>query len=134
MEENREWMDMLSQIRKLNRIQTIVSSIICVFALVVSICCVMLFVEVYDMLPQLNDVFAQLETVLANMEQASEQLAAVDFQTVVQDMDALVVSGQQSLAQTMEKLDTIDLDTLNQAIGDLADVIEPLASFFKAFR
>ena len=134
MEQNREWIELLRQIHKSNRTQTIVSSILCVFALIASICCVMLFAKVYDMLPQLNTVITQMETVLTNLEQTSRQLAVVDFQTMVQDVDALVATGQQSLEQTMEKLNDIDFEALNQAIADLAKVIEPLAklsSFFK---
>ena len=133
MEENRELMDLLRQIQKSNRIQTVACSVMCVFALIACVFCVMLCVKVYDMLPQLNVVFAQLETVLTNLEEASRQLAVVDFQAMVQDVDTLVATGQESLEQTMEKLNTLDIETLNQAISDLAKVIEPLARFFKAF-
>ena len=133
MEENRELMELLKQIRKSNRVQTIICGILCVFALIACVCCVLLFTRVYDMLPQLDGLFTQLETVLANLEQTSRQLAAVDFESMVQDVDALVVTGQQSLEQTMGKLETIDFDALNQAIGDLAKVVEPLAKFFKVF-
>ena len=133
MEENRELMDLLRQIRRSNRIQTIVSTVLCAFALIACVCCVMLFVKIYDMIPQLSVVFEQLESILANLEQTSQQLATVDFQAMVQDVDALVATGQQSLEQTMDKLNTIDFDALNQAIGDLENVVEPLAKFFKVF-
>ena len=133
MEQNREVTEILKKIHKSNSVQTIVCSILCVFALVACVCCVILFVKVYEMLPQMNAVFAQLETILSNLEQTSEQLAAVDFQSMVQDVDALVISGQQSLEQTMEKLDAIDFKALNKAIGDLSAVVEPLAKFFKVF-
>ena len=33
-----------------------------------------------------------------------------------------------------EKLNIIDFETLNQAIEDLADVVEPLAKFFNVFN
>ena len=133
MEQNKEWMDMLKQIRRNNRTQTVLSGLICVFALIACVCCVLLFVKVYGMLPQMNTVFPQLETILTNLEQTSEQLAAVDFQSMVRDVDTLVITGQQSLEETMEKLNTVDFDALNQAIGDLSKVVEPLAAFFKAF-
>ena len=133
MEENRELMDLLRQIRRSNRIQTIVSTVLCAFALIACVCCVMLFLKIYDMIPQLSVVFEQLESILANLEQTSQQLATVDFQAMVQDVDALVATGQQSLEQTMDKLNTIDFDALNQAIGDLENVVEPLAKFFKVF-
>ena len=133
MEQNKEWMEILKQIRRNNRTQTVLNGLLCAFALIACVCCVLLFVKVYGMLPQLNAVFGQMETILTNLEQTSQQLAAVDFQSMVQDVDALVITGQQSLEQTMEKLNTIDFDALNQAIGDLSDVIEPLAAFFKVF-
>ena len=38
-------------------------------------------------------------------------------------------------AQTaLEKVSEIDIDTLNQAITDLSDVVEPMSEFFGMFR
>ena len=56
-----------------------------------------------------------------------------ELETVVGDVDSLVVTGQESLEQTMGKLESINMEKLNQAIEDLAEVIEPLAKFFKKF-
>jgi len=47
--------------------------------------------------------------------------------TPIFEGDNLVATGQTSLEQTMEKLNSIDFKTLNQAIADLSKVIEPLA-------
>ena len=134
MEENKELMELLRQIHKSNRQQVRANRLLCVFALVSLICCVVLFVTVYNMLPQLTAVVTRMDTVLGNLEQTTEQLAAMDLETMVRDVDALVVTGQESLEQTMDKLNTIDFETLNRAIEDLADVIEPLAKFFNTFR
>jgi hypothetical protein len=49
-------------------------------------------------------------------------------------VDALVSTGQQSLEQTMAKLNDIDFQTLNKAIKDLAAVVEPLAKMSSLFR
>ena len=46
----------------------------------------------------------------------------------------LVVTGEASMEMTMERLNEIDLQTLNRAIENLADVIEPLAKFFNIFN
>ena len=126
MEENRELMDLLRQIHKSNRQQVRTSRLLCFFALVSAVCCIVLLVNIYLMLPQLTDVVTRMDTVLGNLEQTTEQ-------TMISDVDSLVVTGQESLEQTMEKLNTIDFDTLNKAINDLADVIEPLARFFNSF-
>ena len=133
MEENRELMDLLRQIHKSNRQQVRTSRLLCFFALVSAVCCIVLLVNIDLMLPQLTDVVTRMDTVLGNLEQTTEQLAAMDLQTMISDVDSLVVTGQESLEQTMEKLNTIDFDTLNKAINDLADVIEPLARFFNSF-
>lgn len=133
MEENREMMELLRRIEKANRRQALSGWIMCVVAVVTALCCVMLFMTVVDLLPQINTVIAQTETVLSNLEQTTEQFSAMDLQGMVADVDTLVLTGQDSLEQTMEKLNTIDFEALNQAIEDLSDVIEPLARFFKAF-
>ena len=41
---------------------------------------------------------------------------------------------QSSVKQITDKLNAIDLDTLNAAIENLADVVEPLARFFNVFN
>ena len=70
---------------------------------------------------------------LTDLEQVGRNLAALDLESMVRNMDSLAVYAQESLQQTMEKLNTIDIETLNQAIQDLAKVIEPLAKFFGRF-
>ena len=47
--------------------------------------------------------------------------------------DALVSDSQTGLTEAMNKLNAIDIDTLNKAIESLADVIEPLAKLSNIF-
>lgn len=47
-------------------------------------------------------------------------------------VDALLTQLQATLT-ALEQFGEIDIDALNRAIENLADVIEPLASFFSAF-
>ena len=53
---------------------------------------------------------------------------------MIRNVDEPVTTSQDSLAQMMAKLNTIDFESLNRAIGDLADVVEPLANFFHIFH
>lgn len=46
----------------------------------------------------------------------------------------LVTTGQDSLEQMMARLNAVDFKSLNQAIRNLADVVEPLAKFFNVFH
>ena len=134
MEENKEMLELLRKIEKSSRAQARTGTLVCIFALVAAVSCVAALVLVLDFLPQLEGilpqihaVLEQMQTVLGNLEQTTAQLASMDLQSMVSNVDALVATGQEGLEQTMEKLNSIDLDTLNKAIGDLAKVVEPLA-------
>ena len=148
MEENKEVLQLLKQIEKANRRQTLCCIALCIFAMIAALCCIVTFVAIYQIIPQLTqivpqitavipkvtEVITQMQTVLTNLEKTTSQMAQLDLSVMVNDVNELVVTGQQSLEQTMGKLETIDFDALNGAIDDLANVIEPLARFFKVFN
>ena len=50
---------------------------------------------------------------------------------LVDNVDNLIATSQTSIEQTMEKVNAIDFETLNKAIKDLSDVIEPLVKVVK---
>ena len=140
MEQNERTLELLEKIEKTNRRQLLFTQIFCGIALVAVLFCVIALVKVNQLLPQIQDITAQMQGVLGNMEQAAGQLAALDIrgiaenvETLVGNVDMLAVSAQDSLKQTMTKLNTIDFETLNKAIEDLSAVIQPLADFFGMF-
>lgn len=121
--DNKETNRLLEQIARGSRIRTVLMA-------VAALCCVAALVLIMTLLPRVNGILTQMEHTLTNLEQVSEELNRLDLEGMVTNVDALVSSGQESLKQTMEKLDTIDLETLNQAVSDLARIIEPLARLF----
>lgn len=141
MEDNKEMLELLQAMEKTNRKQLRMARLQCVFSLLAAVCCGAVLLVVLSILPQVDTVMNQLDTVmvqtqtvLGNLEKTTAQLAAVDLENMVTDVDTLVVTGQQSLEQTMDKLNSIDIKTLNQAIEDLAAVVEPMAKFFNSFQ
>ena len=79
--------------------------------------------------------------VLENLESVTTELVSADLTGMVAHMDDLVsnVDGlvdvsQDGIENTLKKIEAIDLDTLNKAIQDLSDVLEPIANFFNGFR
>lgn len=140
MEEKNEMLELLQKIEKNSRQQATLTKVICGLALVAAIFCgctlwliYTLLPQVQDILPQINTVVTQMQVVLSNLEETTAQLSAVDFSGMIQDVDALVATAQESLEQTMGQLETIDFETLNQAIEDLAKVIEPLSKLMNVF-
>lgn len=133
MEENRKILELLERIEKTNRQQARTGRLLCVLGVLAVICCVITAAMIFNVLPQFTALMTQMETVLGNLERTTTQLAALDLERMVADVDALVVTGEESLKQTMEKLNAIDFETLNQAVHDLAAVVKPLADFFSRF-
>jgi hypothetical protein len=133
MEQNQEMMELLRKIEKSNRQKNVTNIVLCAFMLISALSCVVICVMVFRLMPQVNGLLGQMETVLTDLEQTSHALAALDLETMAGNVNSLTVLAQESLEQTMEKLNTIDFETLNKAIEDLARVIKPLADFFGRF-
>lgn len=134
MENNQELLELLQKIEKSNRQQVKLSRFVCIFALVAALCCGCTVGLVYHVLPRINTVISQMQIVLSNLEEATAQLSVIDFSGMIGDVDALVTTAQSSLDQTMNKLNTIDFQALNQAIADLASVVEPMSKLMNVFR
>ena len=130
MEESKEVLELLKEIEKNSRRQARTGKVLCLLVLVMVVCCGVLCGAVVMLMPQVETVIVQMQGVLSNLEEATAQLAAVDYAGMVSDVDALMVTGRQS----MEKLNSIDFQTLNKAIQDLADVVAPLARVTNMFK
>lgn len=141
MEENKEMLELLKKMEESSRKQLLYTRIMCGAALVMALCFVGICLLAKDLLPQVSavinqipGVMAQMETVLSNLEVVTMELAAADIAGMAEAVDTLVATGQSGLEETVRKLNSIDLDALNQAIKDLAAVIEPMAKFSKLFK
>ena len=134
MEEKQELRELLERLDQSNRQQAKYARWQCIFSIASAVCIVGLFVLVYALMPQVQALTAQTEVVLTNLTEVTDQLAGMDLGTMVENVDELVVTSQAGVEQAMQQLNTIDFDTLNQAIEDLSAVIEPLAKFFNIFH
>ena len=90
-----------------------------------------LTVQVQDLVVEADTVIGNLaveaETVMEDLGVVAETLAAADLGSIVENVNTLAADSQSAVADAMKKLDTIDIETLNKAIQDLAAVVEPLA-------
>lgn len=140
MDENKELLELLQKIEKANHQQVRLARLVCIFALIAAICCGCTFGLVYSVLPQITGILpqistvaSQMQTVLTDLEQTTAQLSVMDFTGMIDNVDTLVTTAQEGLAQTMEKFNAIDIQTLNQAIEDLAKVVEPMSKLMSVF-
>ena len=146
--------ELLLKLEKSSRQQALLGKILCVLCAAVLICSLVMTVavtgaasqlmavvtplqnvagQIEDVAGQVQAMTGQAETIMDNMEVVTQTLADADLGTMVENVNVLAAESQSVVSDAMEKLDTIDIDTLNKAIQDLSDVVEPLAKVSKFF-
>lgn len=142
MENNRE---LLEKLEKHTRQQLLFTKILCVLCVLVVICTLVLMFSItgaatklmelaaplQELTTQVQELAFEAETVMEDLGVVAEALAAADLGGIVENVNILAAESQSAVADAMKKLDTIDIATLNKAIKDLADVVEPLAKVTK---
>ena len=89
--------------------------------------------QVEDVAVQVNNMTGQAEIIMDNMEAVTQTLADADLGGMVENVNTLTTDSQTAVTEAIKKLDAIDIDTLNKAILDLSDVVEPLAKVAHIF-
>ena len=130
----------LAKIEKQNRRQLLFTKILCMLCALMLICTLVLTLsitgavqEILTIAQPLQQMADQAGTVMANLDTVAQDLADANLGSMVENVNTLAADSQTVITEAMKKLDTIDIDTLNQAIADLADVVEPLAKVSKFF-
>ena len=75
------------------------------------------------LLDQSNQIVQKLDTVAGELEEA-------DISGMLADVNLLVEDSQDTMGEAMEKIQSIDIETLNEAIDGLNAVVSPLAKLF----
>lgn len=147
MENNQQMQNILSSLEKHTRRQLLFTKILCALCAAVVIISLVLMLAVtgavsqitqlteplQEVSAQVQDMAVQAETVMDNLGTVTQALADADLGSMVENVNILTADSQTAVTEAMEKLDTIDINTLNKAIQDLADVVEPLAKFSNIF-
>lgn len=141
METDMKLVELLERMEQTNKKQVFYARLQFLFTVVAALCCVVLLLSGMSVLPKLQETAVQAEAVLTNLETVTTELANVDLNSMVQnvdtlvtDVDGLVGTSQVGVEQALEKLNAIDFDALNEAIKDLSDVIDPIARFFNKYK
>jgi len=140
MEMNSEMQTILEKLEKSNRQQVRSARLQCFFSFLAAVCCLLLLLTVAKIVPDIKElsgeisgIALQAESVLTNLETVTQELAAADLEGLVTDVDGLVSVSQAGVENAVEKMNAIDIETLNKAIEDLAKIVEPLAKVSSLF-
>ena len=97
-------------------------------------------VEKTDRIAQrLESATAQLEDINLNaigkdLEKISDELSKVNWGKLTDDINSVAVKAEESLKVAQKAITDLDIETLNEAIKDLRDVVEPLANLVNRFK
>ena len=86
--------------------------------------------NVNTILNSTNQVVAEVESIVENLQKTTDELAAADLTGMMGDVSSLVDSTQVTMTEALGKIMSIDIDSLNGAINDLAGVVAPLSKLF----
>ena len=100
-------------------------------ALLVLLCALSLLLA-----PKAVRVLRHAEETLGSIDTLSEtaQAALISANTAAETANQLVAGNADAVSEAMAKFNSVDFQSLNRAIKDLADIVEPLAAVSNFFR
>lgn len=85
--------------------------------------------------PMITDIYDSTMKSLDNLETLTDdlnmQMKEADLEGTVKNINSLTVQATDDLSNAMDRLNSIDFETLNKAINNLNDTVEPLARLFR---
>lgn len=84
-------------------------------------------------------VISTLDTTKTTMAHLNDTITTMDdtITTMDETLDAITAmadTGTTGITEALEKIESIDFEGLNSAIGDLGTVVEQMAKFFEKFK
>lgn len=107
-----------------------------IVAAAVVICLIIIVPAVMNTVSRANAIMVQASDTISLADTAIESITEMSgsITAMGNNMDDFITENAESVAEVMEKLDSIDFEGLNGAIEDLGNVVEPLANFFGKFK
>ena len=87
-----------------------------------------LVISAVFVVPSLNRAADSIAQVSGQLEEL--QLQDLELAETLKDIDEFVITSEKGVQKTIEKLDAVDLEKLNEAIEALRNVVEPLRRIF----
>ncbi len=130
--EKENTIDILEDVRKSNQKNLMYQRISTILMLIFVVAVLLVIPRVISTLDSAKKVLNTGYETLVHMNDAISQL-----ETAIDAVDSLSGQAENAMAgmdDALQKLNSIDIDTLNGAITDLSDVVEPMAKFFNVFN
>ncbi len=130
-EHNREMAQTEKSQLKYQKLAFVMSMLSAIFMGAVLVIVIGLVVYV---VPKVNAIYDSTMVSLNNLEHLTTELKEADLGGTVENINTLTVQATGDLSETMDRMNSIDLEKLNEAINNLNATIEPMAKFFGTMR
>lgn len=116
-----------------DRIKTLTALVI---AAGVIYCAIIVLPSVMNTVQHANQVMAQVSDTITLADEAIESITEMSksITDMGDNMDTFITDNAESVGEVMKKMEEVDFESLNKAIKDLGDVVEPFANFFGKFK
>ncbi|MBQ6475072.1 MAG: hypothetical protein IJJ34_02570 [Clostridia bacterium] len=94
--------------------------------LVVLVSAAILVPNAVKLMNRAGDAVDRIDTLAVDMQGAVENI-----NVAVDSVNTVVVDNTQDISEALQNINNVDFETLNKAILDLSDTVEPMARFFK---
>ena len=84
--------------------------------------------EIDYLVDETGDLITNTNNLVENFNDLSDGTTAL-----IDNANKMISDNTDAITETVQKLNDVDFETLNQAIQDFSAVVEPLSKFFKRF-
>ena len=92
--------------------------------------------KVFRFIGQLEETVMEVDNLLVDVKSITKDVndLADNVNSLVDNINNMVTDNMGAITDIVQSLNEIDFDTLNKAITDLSDVVEPLGNFERYFK
>ena len=112
------------------RLRTLMMGVCAVLLLIIGIFALQVGGQLKVILNNAETTFQTLNTVTTELQQANVPGLLKNMGDLVEEAQDAVEGAMGGVDSAVKKIDSMDIDTLNKAIADLAAVVEPMAKLF----
>lgn len=103
---------------------TLITACSSTLAFLVILVCAIIFV------PKAVKLMGTAQSTLENLREVSEELSSMNISVTIQDLENNTAAAMQDVSESMEHIQTLDIDSLNQSIAELKESVEKLNYMF----
>lgn len=136
MSEKEILIELLKEQRGETRARKIIAGIMIAIFVLIAAALIYIVPKAVAVVNEVQAATAKLTDVVGTVESKVDMIDSTikDIDGMVKNVDNLVVSNTENLSEAVEKLNSIEFDTLNKAINDFAATVQPVANFFNSFK